>query len=378
VQVLNDGTANYLSGHDRLRALGGPWYIGDALGSVRQTLDDAGTVRATTSYDPWGTPQDTLSAPFGFTGELHHQGQVYLRARWYAPGQGRFVQRDPFAGFAEMPYSLHAYQYAYSNPLRYTDPTGRVAYCALSLTAGPAAPAVAGICIVASHAVAVFAGALIGTSIACGGGDGIICVRDGSIPGQPPVPRPVPLPPDAQPRVLPDGPQLPPTWMPPEPAPGPAPQPERPPSGGGRPAPVPFPFDVCGKPTETATEDEDRDIVYRVMAPGEHPVALTNGIWAKDPSRRVSPHRHVTHGNKESDNWISTTRNLLWALTWQSNDNQPIYLIDLDKVQSPVVDLTVPSNTVGWSPYARNLAVRASEVLVDTHIQAEAIVGTIP
>jgi RHS repeat-associated protein len=66
-----------------------------------------------------GTPQ-----PFGFTGELHRAGQVYLRARWYAPGQGRFVSEDPFAGFAERPYSLHAYQYGYSNPLRWTDPTG--------------------------------------------------------------------------------------------------------------------------------------------------------------------------------------------------------------------------------------------------------------
>jgi RHS repeat-associated protein len=124
-QVLSDGTDTYVYGHERLRTLGGPWYIGDALGSVRQTLDDAGAVRATTSYDPWGTPQDTLSAPFGFTGELHSAGQVYLRARWYAPGQGRFVSEDPFAGFPEMPYSLHAYQYGYSNPLRWTDPSGR-------------------------------------------------------------------------------------------------------------------------------------------------------------------------------------------------------------------------------------------------------------
>jgi len=125
-QVLSDGTATYVYGHDRLRALGGPWYVGDALGSVRQTLDDAGAVLATTSYDPWGTPQGALSAPFGFTGELHHPGQVYLRARWYAPGQGRFVSEDPFAGFPELPYSLHAYQYAYSNPVRWTDPTGTI------------------------------------------------------------------------------------------------------------------------------------------------------------------------------------------------------------------------------------------------------------
>ncbi len=124
-QVLSDGTANYVYGHERLRALGGPWYVGDALGSVRQTLDDAGGVLATTQYDPWGTPQGTLSTPFGFTGELHSAGQVYLRARWYAPGQGRFVSKDPFAGFAEMPYSLHAYQYGYSAPTVWTDPTGK-------------------------------------------------------------------------------------------------------------------------------------------------------------------------------------------------------------------------------------------------------------
>jgi RHS repeat-associated protein len=123
-QVLNDGTANYLYGHERLRALGGPWYVGDALGSVHQTLDDAGAVLATTSYDPWGTPQGSLSAPFGFTGELHSAGQVYLRARWYAPGQGRFVSEDPFVGWATRPYSLHPYQYAYSNPVMWTDPTG--------------------------------------------------------------------------------------------------------------------------------------------------------------------------------------------------------------------------------------------------------------
>ena len=124
-QVLSDGTDNYVYGHDRLRALGGPWYVGDALGSVRQTLDDAGAVVATTSYDPWGVPTTGTPQPFGFTGELHSAGQVYLRARWYAPGNGTFTRRDPFAGWATRPYSLHSYQYAYSNPVRWTDPSGQ-------------------------------------------------------------------------------------------------------------------------------------------------------------------------------------------------------------------------------------------------------------
>jgi len=78
---------------------------------VRQTLDDAGAVLGNVQYDPWGVPTAGTPQPFGFTGELHHQRQVYLRARWYALGNGTFTSRDPFAGFPEMPYSLHAYQY---------------------------------------------------------------------------------------------------------------------------------------------------------------------------------------------------------------------------------------------------------------------------
>jgi hypothetical protein len=71
--VLHDGTSSYLYGNgaERLRAAGGDWYVPDALGSVRATLDGAGTVLASTSYDPWGLPQAGAIAPFGFTGELH-------------------------------------------------------------------------------------------------------------------------------------------------------------------------------------------------------------------------------------------------------------------------------------------------------------------
>jgi RHS repeat-associated protein len=52
---------------------------------------------------------------------------VYLRARWYHTGQARFVSRDPWAGDDTEPYSFHAYQYGYSNPVLYTDPSGNCA-----------------------------------------------------------------------------------------------------------------------------------------------------------------------------------------------------------------------------------------------------------
>src|SRR5262249_52985128 len=67
-----------------------------------------------------GTP-----AAFGFAGELQQGGLVYLRARWYNAASGTFTSRDSFAGFAQTPYSLHPYQYGYSNPVRYGDPSGR-------------------------------------------------------------------------------------------------------------------------------------------------------------------------------------------------------------------------------------------------------------
>jgi RHS repeat-associated protein len=127
--VLQIGTTNYLYGMERLAAQTGStraWYGADALGSVRQTLDAAGAPQATTSYDPWGQLQTGSVPTFGFTGELHDgaAGLVHLRARWYNTRAGTLTSVDPFAGFAEQPYSQHPYQYAYSNPIIWTDPSG--------------------------------------------------------------------------------------------------------------------------------------------------------------------------------------------------------------------------------------------------------------
>ncbi|WP_026369344.1 RHS repeat-associated core domain-containing protein [Kallotenue papyrolyticum] len=132
---LTQGTSrtDYVYGHERLLALEGTaqtWYGSDALGSVRQTLAATGTVSAVFSYDPWGTPQGGATPPvFGFTGELQDgtSGLTYLRARWYQPQHGRFLSRDPFAGFPTLPYSQHPYQYAYADPVLNTDPSGEVA-----------------------------------------------------------------------------------------------------------------------------------------------------------------------------------------------------------------------------------------------------------
>jgi RHS repeat-associated protein len=120
-------TATYRYGPTRLATVSGPvrsWELGDALGSVRMTLDDAGTALGSVGYDPWGAPQGELLGAFGFTGELQEENLTYLRARWYDTDDARFMARDPFAGFPATPYSLHPYQYGYSNPALWTDPSG--------------------------------------------------------------------------------------------------------------------------------------------------------------------------------------------------------------------------------------------------------------
>ena len=131
-QILSDGSQRYVYGLPAERLYGQPgtsaktWYTVDALGSVRATLNDAGIPQAVAHYDAWGVPETPRIAPFGFTGELQQGSDVWLRARWYGAGRGGFGSRDPYAGNAETPYSLMPYQYASSNPVLRTDPSGRV------------------------------------------------------------------------------------------------------------------------------------------------------------------------------------------------------------------------------------------------------------
>jgi RHS repeat-associated protein len=117
---------------------------------VRGTTDAHGRATGSRSYDAWGIPvqgsifdtdehgdhqvdtdsgRASLMQLFGFDGERldPRTGLVHLRARWYQPGSGRMLGRDPFAGSARRPVSQHAYQFAFNNPLRYGDPSGRIA-----------------------------------------------------------------------------------------------------------------------------------------------------------------------------------------------------------------------------------------------------------
>ena len=98
---------------------------------MRQLTDESGAVTLAKSYQPYG---DVLSSNgsavsrYGFTGEWADvSGMVYLRARYYSPGVGRFAQADTLIPGAGNPLAWDRYAYALGNPLRYTDPTGHCA-----------------------------------------------------------------------------------------------------------------------------------------------------------------------------------------------------------------------------------------------------------
>lgn len=124
-QTGGGAATDYLYGLDRLASASGggarTWYGTDPQGSVRYTLDDAGNAGAPRNYDPFGTPESASSGLFGYTGELQDAttGMEYLRARWYNPGAGQFLGRDPLEGTTGQ-----AYAYASDNPVNGSDPSG--------------------------------------------------------------------------------------------------------------------------------------------------------------------------------------------------------------------------------------------------------------
>ncbi len=74
-QVLSDGTNTYLYGLSRLAERGGgtnEYYLGDALGSVRQLTNNSGEVALTRRYDSYGAASQSggfAQTEYGFTGE---------------------------------------------------------------------------------------------------------------------------------------------------------------------------------------------------------------------------------------------------------------------------------------------------------------------
>lgn len=129
-QVLDDETNVYVYGLGRISQTSTTteYFLGDALGSVRQLTNNAGEVTLAKSYAPYGEVTQSGGAgqsAYGFTGEMTDAtGLTYLRARYYNPADGRFLSRDTWGGDYRNPITLNKWSYAHGNPVKFTDPSG--------------------------------------------------------------------------------------------------------------------------------------------------------------------------------------------------------------------------------------------------------------
>jgi len=105
------------------------YFLGDALGSGRQLTDQRSAITLSKTYDPYSVVSMTSGSSqtsYGYTGEYtgDYNGLVYLRARYYAPINGRFISRDTWVGDAKNPITYDKWVYASANPVYYMDPSG--------------------------------------------------------------------------------------------------------------------------------------------------------------------------------------------------------------------------------------------------------------
>lgn len=106
------------------------YYLQNGHGDIVELRDSTGNTRLNSyGYDLFGnitSQTETVAQPFKYSGEMTDSTTKlqYLRARWYDPSLGRFVNEDTYEGQINNPLSLNLYTYVYNNPLSYTDPSG--------------------------------------------------------------------------------------------------------------------------------------------------------------------------------------------------------------------------------------------------------------
>ena len=124
LQAVNTfGAAGLLS---RRKSSVTTYYTFDAQGNVAQRMDASRNVISSDLYDSFGSGVTTGSADvFGYGGREGYYsdsetGLILCGHRFYDPGIGRFLNRDPI-GYAG---GLNDYAYTGNNPTNWGDPSG--------------------------------------------------------------------------------------------------------------------------------------------------------------------------------------------------------------------------------------------------------------
>ncbi len=127
-------TTRYIRGYDLIsqkKDAGETYhYLHNAHGDITKLVDTAGNVQNSYSYDAFGNTtsySEKVGNKFRYAGEQYDSttGEYYLRARYYDPAMGRFMNEDTYKGQIENPQSMNLYAYCENDPINAWDPTGR-------------------------------------------------------------------------------------------------------------------------------------------------------------------------------------------------------------------------------------------------------------
>ncbi len=116
------------------------YYLYNGHGDVVQMVGTDGSLVNSYQYDEWGNltnQKETVANEFKYAGETYDSetGLYYLKARYYDPNIGRFLNEDTVEGEVNNPLSLNIYVYVHNNPLVYIDPSGNMPVWSLNLIA---------------------------------------------------------------------------------------------------------------------------------------------------------------------------------------------------------------------------------------------------
>lgn len=136
LELNKDGrvTKRYVRGHnlsytDSGKGTERQYYVKDSHGSVVQLINQNGSIAKQYAYDSFGNeekPDKKDDNAFRFCGEYYDKetDTLYLRARNYAAGLGRFTTRDTYTGEENRISTLNLYTYCENDGVNRVDPTG--------------------------------------------------------------------------------------------------------------------------------------------------------------------------------------------------------------------------------------------------------------